>query len=97
MSFVKTHQPCNDCGSSNALAINEDGWTHCFACDARRGPQGDDYTPTHTEVQVEAKQLDTIHEIYLTIIERGISSDTAKAYKCAKEGQMYHFNYTDDR
>jgi len=95
--FVKTHLPCNDCGSSDGLSLNDDGWTHCFVCEARTAPQSDDYTPTHREVQVEAKQLDTIHEIYLTIIERGINSDTAKAYKCAKEGQMYHFNYTDDR
>ncbi len=97
MPFVKTHLPCNDCGSSDGLSLNDDGWTHCFVCEARTAPQSDDYTPTHREVQVEAKQLDTIHEIYLTIIERGINSDTAKAYKCAKEGQMYHFNYTDDR
>ena len=97
MPFVKTHQPCNDCGSSDGLAVNDDGWSHCFVCDARTAPQTDDYTTTHREVQVEAKQLDTIHEIYLTIIERGISSDTARAYKCAKEGQMYHFNYTNDR
>jgi twinkle protein len=46
---------------------------------------------------VEAKQLDTAHENYVTIIERGISSDTARAYKCSKDGQMYHFNYTDDK
>jgi len=97
LPFVKTHQPCNDCGSSDGLSINDDGWTHCFVCEARTAPQSDDYIPTYEEVQVEAKQLDTVHEIYLTIIERGISSDTAKAYKCAKDGQMYHFNYTDSQ
>jgi len=95
--FVKTHQPCSDCGSSDGLSYNDDGSSFCFVCEAYTGSQSDDYTPTHREVQVEAKQLDTIHEIYLTIIERGISSDTARAYKCAKEGQMYHFNYTNDR
>ena len=97
MPFVKMHQPCNDCGSSDGLSVNDDGWTHCFACDQRRPPESDDYTATHREVQVEAKQLDTTHEIYVTIIDRGISSDTAKAYKCSKDGLMYHFNYTDDK
>lgn len=87
MPFVKTHQPCNDCGSSDGLSVNDDGWTHCFVCEARTAPESDDYTPTHREVQVEAKQLETTHDNYVTIIERGISSDTAKAYKCSKNGK----------
>jgi twinkle protein len=93
--FVKTHQPCNDCGSSDGLAVNDDGWSHCFVCDARTAPQSDDLPHTNMEVLVEAKQLSVTHENYVTIIERGISSDTSKAYKCAKEGQNYHFNYAD--
>jgi len=32
LDFVKTHQPCPDCGSSDALAVNTDGSTKCFAC-----------------------------------------------------------------
>ncbi len=96
MPFVKTHLPCNNCGSSDGLSINDDGWTHCFVCEERKPPEGE-YSPTYEDVVLEAKQLDTVHEIYLTIIERGISSDTAKAYKCAKDGQMYHFNYTDSQ
>ena len=94
MPFVKTHQPCSDCGSSDGLSINDDGWTHCFVCEARTPPESDDLPHTHREVHVEAKQLSVTHENYVTIIERGISSDTAKVYKCAKEGQNYHFNYT---
>jgi len=95
--FVKTHQPCNDCGSSDGLAVNDDGWSHCFVCDVRTAPQSDDLPHTNREVSVEAKQLSVTHENYVTIIERGISSDTAKAYKCAKDGQDYHFNYTDSQ
>ena len=105
MPFVKMHQPCNDCGSSDGLSINDDGWTHCFVCEARRSPTSDDYTPTHTEVQVEAKQLDTDKQdyfndesVYRTIIERGISSDTAKAYKCYKSPDgVFHFGYTNEK
>lgn len=97
MPFVKTHQPCNDCGSSDGLAINDDGWSHCFVCDARTAPQSDDLPQTDREVHVEAKQLSVTHENYVTIIERGISSDTSKAYKCSKNGKDYHFNYTDSK
>lgn len=28
----RTHQPCPDCGSSDALTINDDGSTKCFSC-----------------------------------------------------------------
>lgn len=30
--MLQAHQPCPDCGSSDALCINEDGSTYCFSC-----------------------------------------------------------------
>lgn len=97
MPFVKTHQPCNDCGSSDALSYNEDGSSFCFNCEAFT--QSKDYTPKET--QVEAKKLDTDvrdsfdHAQYRTILDRGINSETAKAYKCLFDGTEYKFGYTD--
>jgi len=32
MAFVKTHQPCTTCDSSDGMSINEDGSTFCFVC-----------------------------------------------------------------
>lgn len=32
MAFIKTHMPCKECGSSDALSMNADGSTLCFAC-----------------------------------------------------------------
>jgi twinkle protein len=29
---LKTHQPCEDCGSSDALTINVDGSSKCYSC-----------------------------------------------------------------
>ena len=97
MPFVKTHLPCNDCGSSDGMSLNDDGWTHCFVCEARTAPQSDAHPLTHREVHVEAKKLDMPDNInYRTLIERGISSDTATAYKCWKDNLgHYHFYYTD--
>jgi len=97
LPFVKTHQPCNDCGSSDALSYNEDGSSFCFNCEAFT--QSKDYTPKET--QVEAKKLDTDvrdsfdHAQYRTILDRGINSETAKAYKCLFDGTEYKFGYTD--
>ena len=32
----KAHQPCEDCGSSDALAEYDDGHTYCFSCNQHR-------------------------------------------------------------
>ena len=31
-NFIEVNLPCPDCGSSDALALNEDGSTKCFSC-----------------------------------------------------------------
>ncbi len=36
---MKTHQPCPDCGSSDALTLYDDGHTHCFSCGSTRFPE----------------------------------------------------------
>ena len=33
---VLTHQPCEDCGSSDALSMYDDGHTYCFSCQKYR-------------------------------------------------------------
>ena len=106
MPFVKMHLPCNDCGSSDALSINDDGWTHCFACDQRRPPETDDWAERNSEVLMNATAHDSKpviawdnESLYRTILERGINSETAKAYKCIKDAEDggYFFAYTNDQ
>lgn len=38
--WVRTHQPCQDCGSSDAVSYNDRGWGHCFACNKNFPPGG---------------------------------------------------------
>ena len=40
MAYKKTHQPC-ECGSSDALVVNEDGSTKCFSCGKYHPPSDD--------------------------------------------------------
>lgn len=37
--LVKSHRPCSDCGSSDALSEYSDGHTHCFSCGKTKNPQ----------------------------------------------------------
>lgn len=39
--WVQTHLPCPDCGSSDALSINDEGWSKCFSCGQNRKVDGE--------------------------------------------------------
>jgi twinkle protein len=49
MAFAKTHQPCPSCDSSDALSVNEDGSSFCFACQ--------EYSPVERKKHMEATTL----------------------------------------
>lgn len=38
MTQARTHQPCPDCGSSDALTVYPDGGTYCFSCEKSTNP-----------------------------------------------------------
>jgi hypothetical protein len=48
MAFVKTHLPCSDCGSSDALSIDDAGYSKCFACDIRKNTSTSDFIVEET-------------------------------------------------
>lgn len=57
--YLKTKQPCEDCGSSDARAVNGDGSSFCFSCRTRRPPTMDleeDVTPTPSEAKKAAQK-----------------------------------------
>ena len=87
MPFVKFHQPCFECGSSDAASINEDGSAWCFSCSK--------YFKNYSTQEVQ--QPDTITEFdtyqrnknmsdnnpsaqFNELIDRKISLATAKKY-----------------
>lgn len=100
MAFVKTHLPCDDCGSSDGLSLNDNGWTHCFVCDTRKHQDND---RTYTKMETKAKPLSEETQRVVntvqprTIIDRGINADTCKTYRCYVEMDgTTTFAYTDE-
>ena len=74
---IATHQPCPDCGSSDALTINADGSTKCYSCGT--------FTPNkNTNTQPMEKpnpsSLGFIRGTYMDIEPRGITKDTCVKY-----------------
>ena len=78
----KTHQPCPDCGSSDALQINEDGSTKCYSCDK--------FTPSKKEKPVTTHSLEDILSLKsMELRDRGISKEVMEEYgvrvECSQE------------
>ena len=81
MSFIKLHQPCPECGSHDAVSINEDqsGW--CFSC-LTRIP---DYYNTMEEPVIDfSKYKNNIvidsNAAFNILSDRGISLETARKF-----------------
>ena len=84
MAYRKTHQPCNECGSSDALVVNEDGSTKCFSCDKFHPPLDEIY---EEEEEEDAEMNHTpmkpnllSHGEVSALPERNISLDTCETY-----------------
>ena len=82
-TFVETCLPCPECGSSDALAVNEDGSTKCFSCGT--------FDPIGNSERIYDKQMTKktteklnpngfIRGEALAITPRGINLDTCKKY-----------------
>jgi twinkle protein len=80
---VEVHLPCPDCGSSDALALYDDGHSFCFSCSKLN---------QHSEVKAEDKRqkIDTglIEGSFSALTKRGISEETCRRnnYSVAKVG-----------
>lgn len=72
--MAQAHQKCLDCGSSDALLINDDGSTKCFSCGKFTPAKGD--TP-----QVEATPDNFLKGYSKSIPSRCLDERTCKRYK----------------
>ena len=81
----KAHQPC-ECGSSDALLINEDGSTKCFSCDKFHPPPDEIYEEEEEEEEVIEMEHTPMkpnllsHGEVVALSERNISLDTCETY-----------------
>lgn len=84
---LKRHQPCADCGSSDALAVYTDN-TFCFSCRTNKRLSETYTSETYT---VETK---TSYKIQ-SLTARDISRETANFYGVGVDENHYHFPYGD--
>lgn len=71
---VTTHLSCEDCGSSDALSIYDDGHTHCFSCQKTR--QGD--SAVEPSSKPKAPKGDVLPGQPRAIKSRGLTEETCR-------------------
>ena len=79
MAFVKYHQPCPLCSSSDACSLNEDGSAYCFSCD-KRVDNYEQLTGGNVK-EIKVQRMNNINEIegsFMALADRGITLATAK-------------------
>jgi len=91
MSFIETHISCDDCGSSDGRAINEEGWSHCFVCQTRKKVDNVGAPTVSTVVKFEPKSDGN----FRSIPSRNISAETCRTFGCVTDGNNYVFQYRD--
>ena len=91
MAFVKIHQPCPVCPSSNAAAINENGSAFCFSCGGHikdyYASSKDLLEETEFEIHRRNKKMEDFDQPstnsstgFVELTDRKISLSTAKKY-----------------
>lgn len=95
-TLVSAHQPCPDCGSSDALAIFSDGHTYCYSCQKRtKGDAEAQRQPAQTTTSVTPLKGLRTGEIR-ELKARNISLDTCKAFGYAMEPGVQIAPYVDE-
>ena len=87
------HTNCPDCGSSDALAVYDDGHSYCFACQS--------YTPSHSShaeprlLRHPTMERNLLRGHPVRLRQRGLSDRTCQRLKIHKDDDKLRFHYCD--
>ena len=83
------HEPCTECGSSDANAVYSDGHTYCFSCHSYSHTSNDH--PGLLRSTVHQGNLLSGHAVRLR--KRGLSATTCEKFKIYADGDTLRFHY----
>ena len=90
--FVR-HEPCDKCGSSDALSVYSDGHTFCFSCQTHTPAEGINHNHEMTTNTIRLMgSAERLHK-------RNLSEKTNQFYQIYRDGGVLRFPYytEDDR
>jgi twinkle protein len=85
--FIR-HSSCDNCGSSDANSIYNDGHTHCFACGITTFP-----SDNNKNERLEIKELTPLGKSYTALEDRKISRASAEKYGIWRDKDTTYFPY----
>ena len=80
MAFVKFHQPCPLCDSSDAASINADGSAFCFSCDTRIPNYSNPEENVEDFKTYKNNSMNNNEGSFNALTDRSISLETAKKF-----------------
>ena len=83
------HEPCDICGSSDALSVYSDGHTYCFSCHT--------YTPGGDEPIQRMNHNIQVTGEPVRLTKRKIPADICKQYKIYRDDDKLRFYYCDEQ
>ena len=101
MSIQLAHQPCDDCGSSDAKSYYDDGGSYCFSCETYHKASDDAPAVVLPKVEKEGIPKQPFTDIqnllttgdYSGITERKLTVATAKMYGVLSTPERVYFAY----
>ena len=90
------HLPCDQCGSSDANSMYDDGHTYCFSCNARtsgKEPPSSEDRPEHEETVTNPKTITKGYPVKLR--KRGLTEEVCRKFRIHKDGDVLRFHYTN--
>lgn len=94
-NLIRAHQPCDDCGSSDAKSYYDDGSSYCFSCKRYRKASGE--VQTLSEEEFEKKLLESIEKgKFRDISDRALLKSTCEKYgvrTIQKDGVIIEHKY----
>lgn len=98
MGFALTHQPCPECGSSDAFSYNVDGSGKCFACGTFVPSTGEESVIDTKKKPLVKKTIEEVKEEMksahiMSISDRKITVNTAEKFNVVSTGDKIYFPY----
>ncbi len=94
MAFVKSGLPCPKCDSSDAYAIDDNGWGKCFSCDANIPLDNKDYEPPEEYIVTKTYTQPTPTSLtYRALVDRNINVNVCERYGVGFSGADLVFPY----
>lgn len=92
--FIK-HTSCENCGSSDANSLYDDGHSYCHACNNYLSSNNDDVTYENNVRKTKVFQMKTQGEVK-AIVDRGIVRETCEFFGVTQETGKHYYPYYDE-